>query len=233
MGTRKKFFELRRWSFGIDLFRVPRGTGFWLFLVLLLPVLLIFVSGCSSTPKKSTFNMTQTQEPGVVIYQGEIQFKLPPADWLSTQITDRSDFEIGFFKIESESLTPAHTMFIFDENPYGSSNEVEKRSQQFFKRFFWNDSLRFQVTQRQEMKLTNFKEPALVVWAEGSDPYKNQKAKSKIYFFKRGERVATLICTQRRSLNDPYDDSAFQVFDDFVMSFKFIKKSFYEELSMG
>jgi hypothetical protein len=66
--------------------------------------------------------------------------------------------------------------------------------------------------------------------AEGTDPIKKEKAKSKVVFGKRGERVVAFYLTQWRSIDAPYDPSAFEIFDKFVASFKFLKKSFYETL---
>jgi len=51
-----------------------------------------------------------------------------------------------------------------------------------------------------------------------------------VVFGKRGERVVSWYLTQWRSIDGAYDDSAFQVFDTFWGSFKYLKKSFYEAL---
>jgi hypothetical protein len=70
----------------------------------------------------------------------------------------------------------------------------------------------------------------LAVVAEGEDPIKKEKAKSKVVFGKRGDRVVAFYLTQWRHIDGTYDPSAFDVFDRFVASFKFLKKSFYETL---
>jgi hypothetical protein len=59
---------------------------------------------------------------------------------------------------------------------------------------------------------------------------KKEKVKSKVVFGKRGERVVSWYLTQWRPIDGAYDDSAFQVFDTFWGSFKYLKKSFYETL---
>jgi hypothetical protein len=70
----------------------------------------------------------------------------------------------------------------------------------------------------------------LAIIAEGSDPVKKEKVRSKIVFGKRGERVVSWYLTQWRPMDGTYDPSAFEIFDKFVESFKFLKKSFYETL---
>jgi hypothetical protein len=70
----------------------------------------------------------------------------------------------------------------------------------------------------------------LEVIAEGFDPVKKEKVRSKVVFGKRGERVVSWYLTQWRPLDESFDPSAFEVFDRFVASFKFLKKSFYEML---
>jgi hypothetical protein len=51
-----------------------------------------------------------------------------------------------------------------------------------------------------------------------------------VVFGKRGDRVIGFYITQWRPMDGSYDLSAFEVFDKFVTSFKFLKKSFYETL---
>jgi len=70
----------------------------------------------------------------------------------------------------------------------------------------------------------------LAVIAEGQDPVKKEKVKSKVVFGKRGDRVVSWYLTQWRTLDGTYDDSAFEIFDKFWGTFKFLKKSFYETL---
>ncbi len=72
--------------------------------------------------------------------------------------------------------------------------------------------------------------PALVVQMEGENLYRNEKAKSVVYFFKTGEYVVTLVCTQWRPTKAPFDPEPFQQFEGFVTSFKYLKKPFYEEI---
>ena len=68
------------------------------------------------------------------------------------------------------------------------------------------------------------------VTVEGKDPVKKEKVRAKVVFGKRGERVVGFYITQWRPMDGTYDPSAFEVFDKFWKSFKFLKKSFYETL---
>ncbi len=70
----------------------------------------------------------------------------------------------------------------------------------------------------------------LAVLVEGKDPVKKEKVRAKVVFGKRGDRIVGFYITQWRPMDGSYDLSAFEIFDKFVSSFKFLKKSFYETL---
>jgi hypothetical protein len=70
----------------------------------------------------------------------------------------------------------------------------------------------------------------LAVLVEGKDPVKKEKVRAKVVFGKRGGRIVGFYITQWRPMDGSYDPSAFEIFDKFVSSFKFLKKSFYETL---
>ena len=65
---------------------------------------------------------------------------------------------------------------------------------------------------------------------EGENPYRKEKAKSVVYFFKTGDYVVTLGCTQWRPMKGSFDPKPFQAFEDFVKSFEYLKPTFYEEI---
>ena len=76
----------------------------------------------------------------------------------------------------------------------------------------------------EKKKVTVVGGEGLAVVAEGRDPVKKEKVKSKVVFGKRGERVVSWYLTQWRPIDGTYDDSAFQVFDTFWGSFKYLEK---------
>ena len=71
---------------------------------------------------------------------------------------------------------------------------------------------------------------AIALYLEGENPNRNEKAKSKIYMMKRGDRIISFVCTQWRPLKGSWDPEGFGHFEKFVTSFKFLKKTFYEKL---
>ena len=70
----------------------------------------------------------------------------------------------------------------------------------------------------------------LQVDVEGKDPVRGEKVRARVIFGKRGDRIIGFYITQWRPMDGTYDTAAFDIFDKFVKSFKFLKKSFYETL---
>ena len=99
---------------------------------------------------------------------------------------------------------------------------------EFFKRFLFNAILQFQIFEREKVKAVGGE--GLAVTVEGKDPIRKEKVRAKVVLCKRGERVVGFYITQWRPIDGTYDLSAFEVFDKFAASFKFLKKSFYETL---
>jgi len=118
--------------------------------------------------------------------------------------------------------------FAYDEEPFGCSTQFEGREKEFFKRFLFNAIVQFQVIERKKVQVVGGE--GLAVTVEGRDPVKKEKVRAKVVFGKRGDRVVGFYMTQWRPLDGTYDLSAFEIFDKFVSSFKFLKKSFYETL---
>jgi hypothetical protein len=196
-------------------------------LVVLSAVLaLLWLSGCATmgVSKKAPYRWTSQ---GTVVWEDEFEFKPPPPDWKLVQVESGGEFGFGFLKVESGSF-PCQTMFVYDEDPFGVSTQLEDREQEFLKRFLWNACLRMQVLEKKQVNVLGGEGLSVIV--EGKDPVKKERAKSKVIFGKRGERVVSFYITQWRTMAEAYDDSAFEIFDKFVNSFKFLKKSFYETL---
>ena len=70
----------------------------------------------------------------------------------------------------------------------------------------------------------------LALTLEGKDAVRGSKVRSKALFGKRGERVVCFYINQWRNIGDDYDLSAFDKFDGFAASLRFLRKSFYEGL---
>ena len=192
-----------------------------------LSILLFFLSGCATmeTAKKPY----EATSRGTLIYGEEYEFMLPPMGWnlFWPEGEDAGEFAFGFMKRDPGPF-PSQSVFAYDEEPFGCSTTFENREKEFFKRFLWNAILKFEMLEKKKIEV--LEREGLSVTVEGKDPVKKEKAKSKVIFTKRGERVVAFYITQWRPMDGTYDPSAFEVFDKFVKSFKFLKKSFYETL---
>jgi hypothetical protein len=168
-------------------------------------------------------------QQGTVIWNDEFEFKPPPLEWKLIQVESGDEFGFGFLKVDSGPF-PSQSMFVYDEEPFGCSTQFDNREAEFFRRYLWSSavSLDMKILERQKVQVLG--EEGLAVVAEGKDPVKKEKVKSKVVFGRRGERVVAFYLTQWRHIDGTYDPSAFEIFNKFVSSFKFLKKSFYETL---
>jgi hypothetical protein len=186
-----------------------------------------WLSGCASTQtsKKVPYRLTPQ---GTVIWEDEFEFLPPPPDWKLLRVeTGENDINFGFMRNDPGGF-PSTTTFAYDEEPFGCTTKFEGREKEFFKRFLFNAIVKFEVLKREKVKVVGGE--GLVVLVEGKDPVKKEKVRAKVVFGKRGDRVIGFYITQWRPINGSYDLSAFDVFDKFVASFKFLKKSFYETI---
>jgi hypothetical protein len=185
----------------------------------------VWLSGCAT--------MQTTQKPyrvsphGTVIWEDELEFTPPPLGWKLLIPEEQGDINIGFMRADPGPF-PSLTTFAYDEDPFGCSTQFEGREKEFFKRFLFNAILQFQILERKKVQVVGGE--GLAVTVEGKDQVKKEKVKAKVVFGKRGERIVGFYITQWRPMDGTYDPSAFEVFDKFVASFKFLKKSFYENL---
>ncbi|MDI7259824.1 MAG: hypothetical protein QME90_07885 [Thermodesulfobacteriota bacterium] len=190
-------------------------------------ILLFFLSGCATMERaKKPYEVTSR---GTLIYGGEYEFTLLPQGWnlFWPEGESSGEFAFGFMKRDPGPF-PSQSVFAYDEEPFGYSTTFENRQKEFFKRFLWNAVLKFEILEKKKVEFLG--REGLSVMVEGKDPVKKEKAKSKVIFTKRGERVVAFYITQWRPMDGTYDPSAFEVFDRFVQSFKYLKKSFFETL---
>jgi len=135
------------------------------------------------------------------------------------------DFELVFLTMERGAF-PSQTTFIFDDQPFGSSRDLDQRAKQYCTRFLFNTGMYPEIKKQEKIEVIGM--PALAIYLEGENPNRTEKAKSKVYLIQKGNRIISFVCTQWRPLNGIYDQAAFGQFEEFVKSFKFLKKSFYE-----
>lgn len=197
-------------------------------LIILTSVILAgsFISGCAmvESSKKSPLERTSS---GTAVYDGEFEFATPPPGWGLVRVESGGEFGFGFLRVDPGRF-PSQSMFVYDEEPFGCATGYEDREKEFFKRFLWNTTLNFKFLNKKKFQLQNGE--GYAVTAEGQDPIRKEKARAEVIFGRRGERVVSWYLTQWRPIDGTFDPSAFEVFEKFVGSFKFLKKSFYETL---
>jgi hypothetical protein len=188
-------------------------------------LVMAWLSGCATT--QTTQKPYRVSPQGTVIWEDELEFAIPPLGWKMLIPEEGGDISIGFMRSDPGAF-PSSSSFAYDEEPFGCSTQFEGREKEFFKRFLFNAILQFQILERKKVEVVGGE--GLAVTVEGKDPIKKEKVRAKVVFGKRGERVIGFYITQWRPIDGTYDPSAFEVFDKFVASFKFLKKSFYETL---
>jgi hypothetical protein len=165
---------------------------------------------------------------GTITYNGEYRFMPPPSPWELIRGNESSRFVFGFYRKDPGRIQLESTFFAYDEEPYGYSMNIEDRAREFLKRFFWDSYVK--VTVLEKKKVTVLGGEGLALTLEGKDPVMGNKVRSKVIFGKRGERVVAFYIKQWRTIDNAYDLSAFETFDKFAASLRFLRKSFYEEL---
>ena len=200
--------------------KAGRALGTWA--LLLMTAAMGF--GCAAMQPEKPKTLTAT-ERGTVLFLDKYEFKNPPQDWALMKNLEGGDFELGFMKMERGEF-PSQTTFMYDDQPYGSSQDLEKRAQYYCTRFLFNSGIDLRVTKKENLILDG--REAIVLSMEGENLSRNEKARSKVYLVKKGNWVVSFVCTQWRPMNAAYSQEPFNDFEAFVRSFKFLKKDFYE-----
>jgi len=184
-----------------------------------------WLSGCATT--QTTQKPYRISPQGTVIWEDELEFAPPPLGWKLLLPEEGGDISIGFMRMDPGPF-PSSGSFAYDEEPFGCSTQFEGREREFFKRFLFNAILEFKMLEKKKIQVVGGE--GLQVDVEGKDPIKGEKVRARVIFGKRGDRIIGFYMTQWRPIDGTYDMSAFDDFDKFVKSFKFLKKSFYETL---
>ena len=197
------------------------------FMIALLILAVLPFAGCATLgmEKEKPKDVIATDR-GTVIYRDKYEFKLPPLGWSLMKNLEGGDWEMGFFKMEPGEF-PSQTTFMYDDQPYGSSRDLEQRAKQYCLRFLFNSGIEEDIESQVRTQVVGL--PALAISMEGENPNRGEKAKSKIYLVQKGNRIISFVCTQWRPINGTYDPAPFEQFEDFLGSFKFLQKTFYED----
>ena len=198
-----------------------RALGTWAFLLVMIAV---FGFGCAAMQPEKPKTLTLTDR-GTVLFLDKYEFKRPPQNWFLMKNLEGGDFELGFLLLEKGEF-PTQTTFMYDEEPYGGSQDLETRAKYYCTRFLFNSGIDLRVTKQE--KATIGGKDAIALTMEGENPNRSEKAKSKVYLVKRGNRIISFVCTMWRPMNGTYAQEPFDYFETFVHSFKFLKKDFYE-----
>ena len=196
-----------------------------IWMILCFVLVAVWFSGCATT--QTVQKPYRLSPQGTVIWEDELEFTPPPLGWKLLRPEPGGDINFGFMRDDPGGF-PSTTTFAYDEEPFGCSTMFEGREKEFFKRFLFNAIVKFEVIKREKVQVVGGE--GLAVTVEGKDPIKKEKVRAKVVFGKRGDRVIGFYITQWRPMDGTYDLSAFEVFDKFMASFKFLKKSFYETL---
>jgi hypothetical protein len=196
----------------------------------ILGALLVFIwfYGCA-TVTETAKRPYRLSEQGTLIWNDEFEFMFPSPGWRVVQVESGGEFGFGFIRSDPGSF-PSQSIFVYDEDPFGCSTKFDERSEEFFKRYLWAAAISMNIKVQETKRVSVVGGEGLAVIAEGQDPIKKEKVRSKVVFGKRGDRVVSWYITQWRHIDGSFDPSAFEVFDKFVASFKYLKKSFYETL---
>ena len=203
-----------------------KTTSKWILGIFILAMIGLFLGGCATMGEKPKSALTATDR-GTVLYEDKYEFKPPPQGWSMMRNLTGGDFEFGFLKLEKGEF-PSQTTMFYDEEPFGSSRDLETRAKQYSTFFLVGRGISMEIKKMEKGEVAG--RPALAVHMEGENPYRNEKAKSTVYFFKTGEYVVTLACTQWRPMSGTWDLELFNIFEGFAKSFKFLKPTFYEEM---
>lgn len=194
--------------------------------ICLLAMSVLFLGGCATAVGEKPKPALVLTNQGIVVYEDKYEFKAPTG-WKVLKAESGGDFKFGFFRLEGEY--PNQTSFVYDDQPYGNSQDLETRAKQYQTLFFTTTGLIMTGSKPIEKdEVTG--QPAIVMQIEGENPNQNEKAKSKIYLVKRGDWIISFLCTQWRPMNGTYDLKDFEIFDTFVKSFKFLKPGFFEDI---
>lgn len=195
-----------------------------IFLLFIGVIIIIHFSGCATLTEKPKPSLVPT-ERGTVVYQEKYEFIKPPEGWALIKTEEGGDFEMGFLKMERGEF-PSQTTFIFDDEPFGAHQDLERRAKYYCTRFLFNSGLDLRVTKQEKLKIQG--RDAVAIYMEGENPNRKEKTKSKIYLIKKGNRIISFVCTQWRPLSGSFNPEPFEHFETFVQSFKFLQKDFYE-----
>ena len=182
------------------------------------------VGACATMGPEKAPTLVGTGQ-GTVVFLEKYEFKPPPQGWIMMKNLEGGDFELGFLRFEKGDF-PSQTTFMYDDQPYGYSQDLGKRADYYCTKFLMNSGIDLEIKKRERLTING--RDALALYLEGQNNITKEKAKSKVYLVKKGSRIISFVCTQWRPLGASYSQEPFDHYEAFVHSFKFLRKDFYE-----
>ncbi len=201
----------------------------WMPAVILLTLVAGFSNGCAPVVhdhEHVTESSLVPTDHGTVTLDGLYEFE-EPTGWKLIRDLGDGETVFMFFKLE-EGEHPSQTSIFYNNKVYGTSRDLETRVRQFNTYFLAGRGIKMNIISS-EPGVVDGRE-ALVVHLQGDNPYRNEKAKAVAYFYKTGQFIVSLACTQWRTMDADFDPGPFQTFENFTKSFKYVKAPFYEEI---
>src|SRR5512143_337782 len=97
------------------------------------------LAGCATLGEKPKPAMVPT-ERATVVFLEKYEFKRPPQNWAIMKNLEGGDFELGFLLLERGAF-PTQTTFMYDDQPYGGSQDLEVRAKYYCTRFLFNSGI--------------------------------------------------------------------------------------------
>jgi hypothetical protein len=189
----------------------------------------LFASGCATTASKPVAAKLPYRIEGknTVIWEDEYQFEAPPESWKLVRVEGGNEFAFAFIKFGGCPF-PCQSTFAYDEEPFGYATDLDKRMDEFYRRFLWATEIRFGNVQTRKVQVLGGE--GLTGIAEGKDTVLGHKVWTQVTLGKRGDRVVAFYFIEWRRTNEAFNEQDKADFQRFVDSFRFLKKSFYQTL---
>ncbi len=189
---------------------------------------LALVLGCAATQEtaQEPSPLTVTSD-GTAVVADEYEFRPPSPPWRFLEVTQGDEFGFAYLKFGACSQ-PCQSTMAYDEEPFGYSLDLEVRMREFFRRYLWASRIKFGPVQTKRLEV--FGNAGLEGVAVGTDAVTGAKARGRVLLGRRGERVVALFLTQWRAADGAFDAAEDADFDRFAQSFRFRRKSFFEQL---
>jgi hypothetical protein len=190
---------------------------------------LFLLAGCAPSGGADPIAEMRTPE-GTAVWQEEYEFAPMPEPWQLLDL-DEDDYSIAFYqscKHERPGTHPCESTTAYAEEPFGYSRDLNKRQEEFFRRFLWAARVDFE-----EPRLKNIRAlggEALQAETIGHERVLQHKVLARVVFARRGERVVAFYFTQWRPSVEEFDMALLEDFHRFIESFRYLKPSFYQLL---